>query len=346
MDDAASVALPPLVSQLSGVVTLAMVAQRAGVSKGTASRALNGHYGVSAQTRQMVLAAAEEMGFAHNEVARSLTTGRTGTVGLLTNDLEGRFALPIMLGAERALTGGPGASILLSNANGDSALEDRRLRGLLSRQVDGVLIVGDRSDARDPIATAVPLPVVYVYSPSRDPRDVSVVPDDEQGGYLAADHLLERGCRRIVHIAGEDSFIAAHDRDAGIRRRLAEQGIDLAAPTRFGIWEEEWGWEGVTAMVDSGTRFDGLICGSDYIARGALDALRSRNLELPRDVKMIGFDNMLHTSPRTRPPLTSIDLNLQGLGAAAADVLLEMCSGASRSGTITLPGSLIVREST
>src|SRR3954447_4306631 len=126
-------------------VTLTDVARLAGVSIATASKAINGRDQVAPATRERVMAAAEELSFTPNELARSLINGRTGTVGLLTSDLEGRFVIPILMGAEDAFGAGK-INVFLCDARGDTIREQYHLKALLTRRVDGLIVVGRQTD--------------------------------------------------------------------------------------------------------------------------------------------------------------------------------------------------------
>lgn len=194
--------------------TLGDVARLAGVSIATASKALNGRSQVRAETRQRVVEAAERLSFRPNQVARGLLAGRTGTVGLITSDLEGRFGIPILMGAEDAFGAGE-VAVFLCDARGDAIREQHHLRALLGRRVDGLIVVGSRTDPRPSLGRELPVPVVYAYAPSDAPEDFSVVPDSVGAGRLAVDHLLACGRTRIAHITGDPGYLAAQDRAEG-----------------------------------------------------------------------------------------------------------------------------------
>ena len=152
-----------------------------GVSIGTVSKSLNGRQGVSTSTRAKVQEAAEALGFHSNALAQSLLTGRSFTVGLITNDSFGRFSIPVMLGAEDALQTGQ-IAVLLCDGRDDPIREQHYVRTLLARRVDGIIVTGRRTDPRAPLSRWLPGPVVYAMSESANPEDASVLPDDEGGG--------------------------------------------------------------------------------------------------------------------------------------------------------------------
>ncbi|MGH9107751.1 MAG: LacI family DNA-binding transcriptional regulator [Acidimicrobiales bacterium] len=322
------------------------MAQRAGVSVGTASKAINGRGSLRPETRARVMRAAESLGFEPNALARSLLAGRSFTVGLLTTDSFGRFSIPVMLGAEDALGAGR-VSVFLCDVRGDPERERRYLRTLLSRRVDGIIVTGRRVDPRPPVGADLPVPVVYAMTQSEDRQDLSVLPDDEGGGQLAVEHLLERGCTRIGHITGPGRFAAARKRAAGAVTALSRVGLALAgSEVLFGEWSEAWGREAIALLLAREPRTDAVFCGSDQIARGVADALRERGARVPGDVSLVGFDNWEVMARACRPPLSTVDSNLNEVGRVAARELLAAIEGSSHGGTRTVASSLVVREST
>lgn len=325
-------------------VTLADVARLAGVSVATASKSLNGRQQVRAETRERVLSAAEQLQFSPNVLARHLLSGRSGTIGLVTHDLEGRFSIPTLMGAEDAAGTGK-TSVLLCDARGDALREQYHVQALLGRRVDGLMIVGARPDPRPSLGT-LPVPVVYAYAPSQDPADMSVVSDNVLGGRLVAEHLLACGRRRIAVVTGDPSYGAAHDRAAGVRAALDEAGVAPLGEDRYGAWTEEWGRTAAALVLDQHPDVDAIACGSDHIARGVLDTLREAGRRVPEDVAVTGHDNWEILALNARPHLTSVDMNLEEVGRRAAALLFDAIEGHGRSGTEVVPCRLVPRGST
>jgi LacI family transcriptional regulator, galactose operon repressor len=329
----------------TGRATLRDVAKLAGVSIATASKALNNQPQVRAETRTRVLQAAEQLSFSPNTLAQGLITQRSGTVGLLTSDLEGRFSIPILMGAEDAF-GSDQTSVFLCDARGDNLRERHHLRALLSRRVDGLIVVGARPDAR-PSLGELPVPVIYAYAPSDNPADLSLVTDNVGGGRMAVDHLIRHGRRRIGHITGDPSYGAAQDRARGALDRLAEEGLPLAGgQVWFGAWSEAWGRGATRMLLQRDPDIDAIFAGSDEIARGVLDVLHQEKLAVPTQVAVIGFDNWNILAVNARPPLTTIDMNLEALGRLAAQRLFAAIDGTLGSGVETVAPRLVTREST
>lgn len=325
-------------------VTLREVARAAGVSISTASKALNGRADVGPATRSRVQEAAEQLGFRPNSTARALQNGRTGTLGLITSDLEGRFSIPILMGAEDAAGAGQ-MSIFLCDARDDSIREAYHLHSLLERRVDGLIIVGSRTDARTSLGP-LPVPVVYVYAPSDSPADLSVVADNVGAGRLVAEHLLRLGRRRIVHITGDRTYAAAHDRVRGVDEVLHGAGLSLVdGGAHFGAWSEAWGRAATRSVLASSPDVDAVVCGSDQIARGVLDALKELGRRVPEDVAVASFDNWAPFATGSVPQLTSVDMCFEAMGRLAAKKLFAALAGEEEHGLITQPNRLMVRGS-
>ncbi|GAA0571255.1 LacI family DNA-binding transcriptional regulator [Paractinoplanes ferrugineus] len=322
--------------------TIRDVAALAGVSVGTASKALNGRGSLRADTVARVKQAAEQLDFHPNPAARSLHAGRSFTVGMITTDTIGRFSIPLLIGAEDTLGAGE-MSVLLCDARDDPIREQHHLRVLLSRRVDGIIVTGRRAGTRPPITAAPGVPVVYAFLASASATDCSVVPDEPGGIRLAVEHLRTVGRRRVAVVTGPE-----HHHSARVRAQAAaiHLGDSLAAPPLHGEWSEAWGRQAAGLLLAQQVDFDAVVCGSDQIARGVADALREAGRHVPRDVALVGFDNWDVIALASRPPLTSIDMDLEGLGRAAAELLLKAIDGDPSPGTHRHPAKLVIRDST
>jgi LacI family transcriptional regulator len=323
------------------------VAERAGVSLTTASKALNGKNRVSDATRARVMAAARELDFIPSPIARGLTGGRTSTVGMIIADsMTHRFAVPIMLGAEAALSE-IDLSMITCDAHGDRARSLELARMLAARKVDGMLIVGDNNAVTGSVTAQVDIPVVYVYGESDEPDDVVHMPDDAEGIGLAVDHLVTTGRRRIVHLTGPGHTTAAAHRVEGLSARLRSHHLDLAAAVRYGEWSQRWARAAATALLQQVSDIDAVLCGSDQLASGVLVALDEMGRRVPDDVAVTGYDNWSVFALETEPQLTTVDMNLEALGAAAARDLFTMIGGARSAGGVRRHScELVIRGST
>jgi LacI family transcriptional regulator len=330
--------------QRNQAVTLNDVAALAGVSVATASKALNGRDEVAPATRSRVIAAADKLAFQPNVLAKGLISGRTRTVGLLTDELAGRFAIPILLGVENAL-GNEQMSVLLCDARGDAIRRRHYIRTLLARQVDGFVILGDSNDIRPSLTGDIPVPVVYVYCESDDPRDLSILADDEGGARLAAEHLVGLDRKRIAHITGPQTYRAARDRVRALRAVLDEAGLSLTGEPLYGEWSQAWGRHAARVLLAAHPGIDAIFCGNDQIGTGVVQTLTDLGRRVPDDVAIVGYDNWEIFAADCLPPLTTVDLNLQQLGATAVEHLFAALDGRPRSGVLRQPCRLVVRSS-
>ena len=220
-------------------VTIRDVAAEAGVSIGTASKALNGQGKLRTETRERVAEVAQRLGFAPNTLAQALLAGRSFTVGLITTDSFGRFSIPVMLGAEDALGTGQ-VSVFMCDTRDDTEREKRYIEMLAARRVDGLIVTGRRVEPRPPVAAGPGVPVVYAMTQPLAGDGPAVLPDDRGGGVAAAEHLLGAGRRRIGHITGPRRFLAARSRAEGFGAALAAAGLAIpgdVALVSFDNWE-------------------------------------------------------------------------------------------------------------
>lgn len=344
-------------------VRITDVAALAGVSIGTASKALNDTGQLRDETRARVREAADRLGFVGDARARALSSGRTWTVGMITTDSFGRFTMPVLLGAEDALSAGE-MMVLVCDTRDDHVREAHYLRSLVARGVDGIIVTGRSADARPPIDVPVPVPVVYALTPSTSASDVSVTLDDAGGAASAASHLLALGHRRVAVVTGPTEARSAVSRAAGARSVLGER---MVGEPMHGEWSERWGRRAVDLLdrgpgvgVGSGAgsgggsgprvgagagAVDAVLCGNDQIARGVCDRLRETGRSVPGDVAVTGYDDWDVVALASRPPLTTVDMRLDELGRIAGRALLELVGGGRPASTAVTP-TLVVRDST
>ncbi len=320
------------------------VAELAGVSPGTASKALNRRGTLRPETVQRVMAASTQLDYRPNELVRGIFGTRSFTVGLVTSDSFGRFSGPVMAGAEDALGDGE-LSVIMCDSRGSAEREQRQLATLLGRRIDGLIVTGRCSNPRPPIAASLPFPVVYAHTPSTDPGDCSVMVDDHGAGRLAAEHLAEVGRRRIAHITGPADFDAVSERAAGLAQTLAAHDLEIIGGTRVGDWSEAGGRQGAAQLHHEHPDLDAIYCGSDLIARGVIDHLTGAGVSVPDDIAVVGTDNWALIARAARPPLTTVDMCLSEVGRRAAHFLIAAIDGQRISGRHVAPAQLVVRAS-
>lgn len=329
--------------------TLADVAGRAGVHAATASRALNPATRdlVNAATARRVLAAARELGYAPNTIARALRTARTSTVGVLVPDLINPIFPPMVRGIEDAL-GEEAHTALLADTDNDERKEREAVSALQARQVDGLLFASARRahpliDELHEAGT----PLVLI-SRVTDRSDVpSVVEEGEVGVAEAFDHLWRLGHRRIAHLAGPDGFSTGRVRAEAFARALADVGgAGAGTIVRCERYAIDAGTTAMGRLLERDDRVTAVIAANDLIALGALAALAARGLRCPEDLSMIGFNDMPFLEYMD-PPLTTVHVSHYDLGFEAARMLLgRLADPGADVPHLRLPARLVVRGST
>ncbi len=329
------------------MVTIRDVAKHAGVAPITVSRVINNSGYVNEKTRARVEAAIADLGYVPNVLARSLRSRRTGTLGLILTDISNPFWTTVARGVEDAASDA-GFNVILCNTDESEAEQDKYLHVLMQKQVDGVLLVPARS-AVEPIKfiqsqnTCV---VVLDRRISNSQADV-VRCDSEGGAYQLTRLLLSLGHRRIAMLSGPQGVSTAEDRVAGFRRALAEAGVDAAAaPVYYGKFSLESGYALTVQALSETPRPSALFAGNNFIAIGALRALRDAGLRVPEDLALVGFDD-LPTDLVVDPFLTVAAQPAYEMGRQATELLLARLSGEAPAAyqEIVLPTAIVVRES-
>jgi LacI family transcriptional regulator len=307
------------------LVTLHEVAEAAGVSLSTASKALNGTDRISVATRAHVRDTALRLGFRHNALARSFAKGRSQTIGVLTHRASNPFSRIVLASAATEL-GAREQAMLLYDARFGEADMDESILQLRARRIDGVIVIGTgTSHLTHSISDRLDVPIVYAYTLTAEPADLTITADDVEIGRMAVDRLLATGRRRIAHITAEVDDEAVKRRLAGASAAMTEAGLEWATEVRFGKWREDWGEQAAGAVLDEVPDLDAIFCGSDAIARGADRGLRAAGRRVPEDIALIGVDNweQLMYDQTTQRRLTTIEVGLEQIGRQAATQLLE-----------------------
>lgn len=330
--------------------TLRDVAEAAGVHAATASRALNPETRrlVSAETARRVLRAAEALGFPPNPIARSLKTSKSGTVGLVLPDITNPLFPPIVRGIEDVLSGA-GFSALIVNTDNDAERERVQIASLRSRQVEGLIVATALLD--HPLLVQLRAQGVHVVTVNRRTASLDVpcvTPDDNAGIDMAVRHLAGLGHRRILHLAGPQTTSTGVVRSRAFQGAVRDHGLeeDPALVAICDRWSEAEGARLLRSVLDAGTRFTAVVAGNDLIALGCYDVFRERGISCPREVSVVGFNDM-PLLDKLQPPLTTIAIPHHQIGVEAARMLLESINEPDRpSRSVLVPVSLVVRGST
>jgi DNA-binding LacI/PurR family transcriptional regulator len=286
---------------------------------------------ISATTEAAVRRAAEELGYRPNVAARALRTGSARTVGLVVPDITHPFFGRVLRGAQEAAWR-EGYAVVLADAANDRNWELASLAALRALTVDGYLFFEVDAPPGEPLRAVA----IETFS-----RDMPVVRVDSEGGVRAAvEHLHELGHSRIGHLASEVEADTFRLRLDAFREAAGE--TDLRALTAFTIDAARGAARGLLGRSDRPTA---IFADDDVLAAGAVLAARDLGLDVPGDVSIVGFDDLELTRLIT-PPLTTVAVDAEGLGAAAFEALHETLSGGTPAAERVLPVRLVVRDST
>jgi LacI family transcriptional regulator len=324
------------------MATIHDVAKLAGVSTATVSRVLSRSRGVQPESARKVLAAAEQLGYRYNAVARALRTNRSNTIGMLVPQISNPFFPALVEAVERRLSR-EGLELLLCDSQRDVDVEARRLRALVERQVDGIIIspydfTGSAQAVRGLVGR---IPVIQVDRRVEDALTDWVGVDDDAGFAQVIDHLVAAGRQRLVFVSSALTNYSAHARLAAVTTALRRHGLTPAQEPLLGTFEVEWGLA-AAAHVDL-SAVDGVVCGNDAIALGMLRGLRKAGVSVPGDIAVTGFDD-ISFAEISDPPLTTVRQQWDAMADECVRLLLQPAEHGPRRVAIT--PSLQVREST
>ena len=324
------------------------IAEKAGVSTATVSHSFRNPGRVSDKTREKVLAAAKEVGYTPNQQAVSLRTAKSGNIVVIIPDVTDSYNSEIIKGID-SVARDRRYSVLLGDTQG-SAEREREFAALVdSRQADGVILMSHR----------MPFDIPPDTSPEDLPKLVnggeftghnefpSVSVDDKQGGIDATSHLIELGHRQIAVITGDRNSTSTQLRLEGFREAMADAGIPVNEVMVInGGYSIDSGEIAAKELIIRKDRPTAIFCFSDEIALGCMYALRTSGFKIPRDISVIGYDDIPFAEYFV-PSLTTIAQPAEAIGRMCATLLLDLIDGKStRKKRFVLPHTLVVREST
>ncbi len=305
------------------MATIYEVSEAAGVSLATVSRVMNGNAKVSDRTRKKVEDAMATLGYQPNAIAQSLASNRTNSVGLLVSELHGSYFGDLMSTVEQSLKQN-GKHVIITAGHVDEEREHEAIEFLKSRRCDA-LILHAEAVSDDYLKTLVKgkTPVVVINRKVDDLDEHCFVVDNEKGGYLATQAVIDKGHRHIAYISGPLFKKDASDRLAGHKRALEEAGLPFDANTVFeGDFHESSGQEGMQYLQQNYPDLTALVCANDEMASGAMTAAREAGYDIPSQLSIVGFDNVLF-SRYLYPKLTTINNPIHAMGEMAAYWVLQ-----------------------
>ena len=331
-------------------VTLIDVARHCGVSRATVSLVLNDSPLVAAKTRDRVRQAMTELGYVYNRAAASLRTQHSDAIGVVLTNITNPYFAEFATGLQDVLTSSETVP-LLAVSNEDRDLQYRLIKSLVERNVDGIVLVPAHGTTSDDLPNLLGTPLVLLARHLQD-MDVDYVgAQNRDGGYAAAEHLYSHGCRRIAFVGGFTDSSAREERASGVAAFLNDHGLTLGAdhsvvcePARpqareaaMGLLTKNHSLDGPNVdgpNVDGpnvdGPNVDGIVCFSDVVAFGVLDAIADTGRNIGSEVRVIGFDDV-HDAGLNRPSLSSVAVPARETGRRAAQLVLERAAGSTEA---------------
>jgi DNA-binding LacI/PurR family transcriptional regulator len=334
----------------NGRITIKEIAQQAGVSKQTVSRVLNNRPDVSAQTRQRIQSIIERSNYQPNKLARSLTRGRTFTIGVLSSDLRHVGPSHTLIGIdEQAYATGYTLSLSLLHEDDDESVVETILHDMLAHQVDGVIWTAvSKVDTYEQVIeklTSLPIPVVV--GSELKPEELSAVHTDSRvGGTMATQHLREQGYETIATVTGPLNEWSARQRFFGWQQTVAQTDEDLVFE---GDWTAAAGYIGIHELLQQRPEIDAVFASNDQMALGVLKGAQELGKRVPQDLGVVGFDD-IPEAVYFSPSLTTVRQNLVENGRLLVQELdrqiqARLKQELAESKVLQTPPQLIIRAS-
>jgi LacI family transcriptional regulator len=336
--------------QKSKDITIYDIAGKLNISVATVSRALKDDPVVSKKTKKMIFDMAEEMGYRTNHYAQNLRRQRTNTIGVIVHELKSTFITSVLAGIEKVTTEA-GYDLIITHSSESWKKEAANAKNLFHKRVDGLIasLAFDTSDLQhfQPfIEKGVPL--IFFDRVEQDNNNTVVVIDNNRCGYLATQHLIEQGCKRIAHITSSLNRNVYAQRFKGYRDALYDNGIPFDENLLFvKDLSEKAGLEAARQLLKANPMPDGVFITNDFVAAVCMRTLKENGIRVPEDIAIVGFNNdaIAHL---VEPALTTINYPGIDMGEIAARNLINHLKGISdihQTNTIIIRSDLIVRKS-
>lgn len=326
-------------------VNIKKIAQLAGVSVATVSRVINQNGRFSAETEAKVKKIIEDYHYIPNVVAKGLRTNQTNVIGVIVPDIVNAHFAELVREIEKRLFA-QGFSTIICNTDESPVLEKQHIEILTAQQVSGIIFISGSQSYK----MAHNIPVIYV---DRRPGDytesahmVVIESDNVQGGYIATESLIQKGCRRIAILQALDVDYNQRARYEGYRRALSAYGMENRAELNLNMKcvSMTLARETIESALKNGLKFDGLICNTDDLALGAIMAVRECGKKIPEDIRIIGYDD-IPMAAMYSPKLSSVHQPVEQMAAVSADMMIAMLQGKlPKKELLQLPVFLAERE--
>lgn len=325
-------------------ITIKEIAEIANVSSATVSKVLNDKAPyISDETKKKIFEIARREGYIPNAVAKSLKVKSTKTIGIIIPDVMNLFFSELARGIEDAAEK-RGYSVILCNSDNNEEKEKKYIQVLQEKMVDGIILTAsEKSVERSLNMRKIPM-VLLDRDINTDAKVGKIFVDNETGEYEACKYMIDKGIKEIAFISSNVISKSSSQRLNGYKKALSDNGIEIDEDLIYlDSYTIETGFNGVIEILKK-KDFKGICCGNDLIAIGAINALKMKSINVPEDVKVIGFDD-IQISKYINPPLTTIKQPIYRMGREAVDMLINMINGYDMDYEIILKTSLIERMS-
>lgn len=304
-------------------ITIRDVAREAGLSIATVSRCLNGKGYVSEQSERKIKDVMDRLDYQPNEIARSLSNKKTNTIALIIPDILNPF-FPELVVAIESMTKEKGYSLVLINTQEELLHSTGFWRSLESRYIDGLILASFQftEDVQKGMGNTK-LPFVRIDCSAGDDQKNSIEIDNYTGAKMAVEHLVDVGCQKIVHISGLNTYPSSSDRLLGYLDAMKTYFPKQEAPVYPGDFSLESGYELTKQLIRDKKGYDGIFLANDFMAIGALKALKELKISVPAEIAVIGFDGIKLTE-MVEPEISTIVQPIYELGLKATTRLIDM----------------------
>jgi LacI family transcriptional regulator len=331
-------------------VTIYDIAKKLKISPATVSRGLSDHPGISKKTKKKILDTVEAMGYRSNHFARNLRQKETRTIGVMVHELNSNFITSVLAGIEKVTTEA-GYDLIIAHSSESAQKEAANAANLFQKRVDG-LIASLSFDTKDldhfqPYVEKG-VPVVLFDRVEQDGNRTVVVIDNAKCGYIATEHLVQQGCKRIAHLTSNLTRNVYAQRYKGYRDALYDNGVAFDEELLMvKDLSEQAGMDAAAQIMNMKPLPDGLFCTNDFVAAVCMRTLKEAGLQIPDDIAVVGFNNDA-IGHLIEPPLTTINYPGMDMGEIAARNLVNHLKGISnlqQMNTIIVRSELVVRQS-
>jgi len=328
-------------------VTIKDIAKVANVSTATVSKVLNNKdQRISTETRELVLKIAKEKKYIRNSMARSLVTKKTNTIGLILPDITNPFFPELARGAEDKANEA-GYMIMFANTDDNADKESRYLNMLAEKMVDGIILTQSaHKEGNSETLEALKLPIVLI-DRDMELKNIKgrVLVDNFNGAYDGVSYLIKKGHKKIAFITGPFSTTTSKDRLKGYEKALTDHNISINRDLIFeGEYKGQWGVQATHMLLDQKADVDAIFCGNDLIAINVIKTLKKKNIKVPEDIAIVGYDN-IQFSEMIEPSLTTVNQPVYEMGYKAVELLIDILEGKVYEKIIQLETNLVIRES-